>query len=111
MEYLLEVQWSDPVARAVARILSRLPTDVEQTTGVVPLSLSRGFAVVRCPTPNELADIAEAVRAAGAEVRVTPRTEADLPSADARPRRQSGERALGGAAAAGPAVAISATDR
>ncbi len=73
MEYLLEVQWSDPVARAVARILSELPADVEQTTSVVPLGLSRGFAVVRCATPDDLADIAEAVTAAGAEVRVTAR--------------------------------------
>ena len=32
MEYLLEVQWSDPVSRAVARILSALPDEIEQTT-------------------------------------------------------------------------------
>ncbi len=73
MEYLLEVQWSDPVARAVARILSQLPADVEQTTSAVPLGLSRGFAVVRCATPDDLANIAEAGAAAGAEVRVTAR--------------------------------------
>ncbi len=73
MEYLLEVQWSDPVACAVARILSRLPADVEQTTSAVPVGLSRGFAVVRCATAGDLADIAQAVTAAGAEVRVTAR--------------------------------------
>ena len=73
MEYLLEVQWSDPVAHAVARILSQLPADVEQTTSAVPLGLSRGFAVVRCATPDDLAGVADAVAAAGAEVRVTAR--------------------------------------
>ena len=73
MEYLLEVQWADPVARVVARILSNLPADVEQTTSAVPLGLSRGFAVVRGATADELADIAEAVAAAGADVRVTAR--------------------------------------
>lgn len=52
MESLLEVQWSDPVARAVARILSQLPADVEQTTSAVPLGLSRGHLLRRRTSPR-----------------------------------------------------------
>ncbi len=74
MEYLLEVQWIDPVGRAVAGILSTLPDDVEETTSSVPL-LARGFAVLRSAEPRALSDIASAVAAAGANVRVVPKYE------------------------------------
>jgi hypothetical protein len=73
MEYLLELQWTDPVGRAVARILSALPDDVEQATSSVPIGLSRGFTVLRCDTPAALDDLARAVTAAGADVRVIPK--------------------------------------
>lgn len=75
MEYLMEVQWADPVGRAVARILSALPDDVEQTTSSVPLGMTRGFALFRCANAGALADIAQAVAAAGAEVRVVAKDE------------------------------------
>lgn len=70
MEYLLEVQWTDPVASAVARILSTLPDGVEQTTSYVPSGTTRGFGVLRAESPEALADILHAITGCGAEVRV-----------------------------------------
>jgi hypothetical protein len=70
MEYLLEVRWKDPVANAVARILGSLPTGVEQTTGSVPYHMARAFSVLRVEGTRDVADVTEALAAAGAEVRV-----------------------------------------
>jgi hypothetical protein len=70
MEFLLELQWPDPVARAVARILTALPDGVEPTTGSLPPGMSRGFEVVRADSPATLAALVDAIIGCGAEVRV-----------------------------------------
>lgn len=70
MRYLLEVEWKDPVATAVARVLSGLPGDVEQTTGSVPPGVTRGFVVLSSSDRAALDGVARAVAAAGAGVRI-----------------------------------------
>ena len=76
MEYLLDVRWSDPVARALAGVLSALPDGVEQTTASVPLGMSRGFTVLRADDASALERIAEALTAAGADVQIVARAAA-----------------------------------
>lgn len=70
MQYLLEVRWIDPVASAVARVLSALPDGVEQTTGSLPPGTSRGFEVLRADSPTALSELVQAITACGAEVRL-----------------------------------------
>ena len=72
MEYLLEVEWTDAVASSIARILSTLPCDVEQATSYVPPTMSRGFVVVSSNDRGLLDEVARAVAAAGADVRIIP---------------------------------------
>lgn len=72
MEYLLEVEWTDAVASSIARILSTLPRDVEQATSYVPPTMSRGFVVVSSTDRAVLDELARAVTAAGAGVRIVP---------------------------------------
>jgi hypothetical protein len=73
MEYLLDVQWTDPVATAVARVLSVLPDGVEQTTASVPVTMTRGFTVLRADDAVALEGIVQAMAAAGADVRMVAR--------------------------------------
>lgn len=73
MEYLLDVQWADPVAKIVARILSALPVGVEQTTASVPVALTHGFTVLRTEDGVLLEQIAQAIAEAGADVRIVAR--------------------------------------
>lgn len=70
MEYLLELQWTDPVASAVARVLSTLPDGVEPTTSVLPSATSRGFEVLQADSPVALAALVDAITRCGAEVRI-----------------------------------------
>ncbi len=75
MEYLIEVEWTDPVASALGQILYALPDDIEQRTGVVPAGRNRGFVVLAACDRAALDSVADAVTAAGAAVRVTARRE------------------------------------
>jgi len=70
MEYLLELQWTDPVASAVVRILSALPDGVEPRTSVLPPGTSRGFELLRADSPAALTELMDAITGCGAEVRV-----------------------------------------
>jgi hypothetical protein len=70
MEYLLDMRWADPVAAAVARVLSALPGGVEQTTAAVPVPTSHGFMVLRADHTVGLEQVVQAITAAGANVRV-----------------------------------------
>jgi hypothetical protein len=70
MEYLLDLQWTDPVAKAVARVLSALPDDVEQTTASVPVAMIRAFTVLRASDSVTIKSIVQSIDAAGAEVRI-----------------------------------------
>ena len=70
MEYLLELRWADPVASAVARILSVLPDGVEPTTGSLPPGTSRGFEVLQIDSPGALTELVDAITRCGADVRV-----------------------------------------
>lgn len=70
MEYLLELRWTDPVASAVARVLSDLPEGVTPTTSSLPLGISRGFEVLRADSPTVLAELVDAIARCGAEVRI-----------------------------------------
>ena len=70
MEYLLDVQWADPVATAVRRVLSGLPAGVESRTAVVPTARHHSFTLLSIEDPTTLATIADAISAAGADVRI-----------------------------------------
>ncbi len=70
MEYLVEVQWTDPTAGTVARILSTLPDEVEQATGHWPQATSRAFCVLRATDPQAVDKILNAITEAGANTRV-----------------------------------------
>lgn len=70
MEYLLQLQWADPVAKGVARVLSTLPGGVEQTTAAVPGTTNGGFTLLRADDRLALEKIAQAIAAAGADVRI-----------------------------------------
>ncbi len=70
MEYLVEVEWTDPTAGSVARILSTLPDEVEQATGHWPQATSRAFCVLRATDPHALDRIVNAISEAGANTRV-----------------------------------------
>ena len=70
MEYLLELRWADPVASAVARILSVLPDGVEPTTGSLPPGTGRGFEVLQIDSPGALTELVDAITRCGADVRV-----------------------------------------
>lgn len=70
MEYLLEVHWVDPTARTVARVLSTLPAEVEQTTGDRPGGTSRAFCVLRAKSPEALHKVLDAITESGADARV-----------------------------------------
>jgi len=71
MEYLLEVHWVDPVADAVARLLSSLPEGVELTTGQAPQGRGRAFGVYRSDSFDVLEGLARAVSSLGAQVQIT----------------------------------------
>ena len=77
MEYLVEVQWTDPTAGNVAHILSTLPDEVEQATGHWPEATSRAFCVLRAPDSQALDRIVSAIAEAGANTRVITGTEAE----------------------------------
>jgi hypothetical protein len=70
MEYLLEVQWIDPTANSVARILSTLPAEVERATGDWPNGPSRAFCVLRAKNRESLDKVLEAISGSGADARV-----------------------------------------
>lgn len=70
MEYLLDLRWPDPVASAVARILSALPDGVKPTTSSLPPGTSRGFEVLQADSPAVLTELVKAITRCGAEVRV-----------------------------------------
>lgn len=73
MEYLLDVRWTDPVAKAMGAVLSALPDGVEQTTASIPGATSRGFMLLRADDAVALEKMAETMIAAGADVRIVPR--------------------------------------
>ncbi len=70
MEYLLEIQWTDPAAVSVARILSTLPDEVERETGAWPGTTSRAFCVLRTRDPYILNRILSAIDQTGASTLV-----------------------------------------
>ncbi len=71
MEYLLEVRWDDPIAEAVARILSSVPGGVEQTTCHVPHGQGRAFGVYRSNNFEVLEGLVRAMSNLGARVQIT----------------------------------------
>ena len=75
MEYLLEVQWTDPTAGTVARILSALPAGVEQATGDWPKATSRAFCVLRATDAEALAAMLDAIAASGADAHLVTGTQ------------------------------------
>jgi hypothetical protein len=79
MEYLLEVQWTDPTAESVARILSTLPEEVERETAAWPGATSRAFCVLRAQDPHALDRILSAIRESGAHTRVVAVASPDAP--------------------------------
>ncbi len=72
MDYMLEMQWIDPVAGRLVEILSVLPPHVVQTASLP--RTDRGarseFALLRIETPSAVDAIAAAMRAAGVSVRL-----------------------------------------
>ena len=70
MEYLVDVQWADPVAKAVSRVLSVLPDGVEQRTAFVPTAMNHGFTLLSTDEATALEKIADALTAAGADVQI-----------------------------------------
>lgn len=70
MEYLLEMEWSDPVAAALASVLTNLPIDVESRTAEMQPGAPRGFVVLAAPDRETVERLARAITAAGATVRV-----------------------------------------
>jgi hypothetical protein len=75
VEYLVEMQWTDPTASRVAAVLSSFPDGVQPTTSLLPAATSRGFCVMSADSPNALVDIVHAISGAGASVRVLAREE------------------------------------
>ena len=71
MEYLLEIRWDDPIADAIARILSSVPEGVEQTTSYIPQGQGRAFGVYRSDSFEVLESLARAMSNLGARVQVT----------------------------------------
>jgi hypothetical protein len=72
MEYLIEVQWDDPLADAIGRLLRTMPQGVEQATSEVPRGSERAFVVYRSDSSEALEGLACAVSKLGAQVRITP---------------------------------------
>jgi hypothetical protein len=72
MEYLIEVQWNDPLAEAIGRLLRTMPQGVEQTTSEVPRGPERAFVVYRSDSSEALEGLACTVSKLGAQVRITP---------------------------------------
>ena len=70
MEYLLDLRWTDPAAKALSGVLSVRPDGIDQTTASVPQAMSRGFTVLRAEDACTLEKIADAMTAAGANVRI-----------------------------------------
>jgi hypothetical protein len=79
MEYLLEVQWTDPTAESVARILSTLPDEVEGETGAWPGATSRAFCVLRARDRQALDRILSQITEIGAHTRVVAAAGTDAP--------------------------------
>jgi hypothetical protein len=71
MEYLVDVHWTDPVATAMAAVLSALPEGVEPTTASVPTG--HGFIVLRADDVAAFERATAAMMATGADVRVVAR--------------------------------------
>jgi hypothetical protein len=72
MEYLIEVQWDDPLADAIGRLLRTMPQGVEQTTSQVPRGPERAFAVYRSDSSESIEGLVGTVSKLGARVRITP---------------------------------------
>ena len=71
-QYLVEIEWNDPVAMRVRRLLEALSPGIEQTTGQIPVSHERGFVVVNAADRAELDAFARAAHEAGAGVTILP---------------------------------------
>lgn len=69
-QYLLELEWNDPVANRVRRLLDTLPAGVQQMTRQLPRSDERGFVVVNAADRAELDAFARAVTEAGAGITI-----------------------------------------
>lgn len=69
-QYLVEIEWQDPIAANVRRLLEALPSTLEQTTRQLPLTLNSGFVVVNATDRAQLNEFAQAAKAAGADVRI-----------------------------------------
>jgi hypothetical protein len=72
MEYLIEVQWDDPLADAIGRLLRTIPQGVEQTTSEVPRGPERAFVVYRSESSEDIEGLVCTVSKLGARVRITP---------------------------------------
>jgi hypothetical protein len=72
MEYMLEMQWIDPVAGRLVEILSVLPPQVVQTASLprTDHGARSEFALLQVETPSAVDAIAAAMRAAGVRVRL-----------------------------------------
>ena len=79
MEYLVEVHWTDPTAKSVARILSALPAEVESTTGDWPQGQSRAFCLVRAESSAALDRVVDEITQSGADARVITAADSESP--------------------------------
>ena len=69
-QFLVEIEWQDPIAATVRRLLERLPAGVEQATRDVPQAMSHGFVVLNGADQHDLDDLTRAVTEAGAGVSI-----------------------------------------
>jgi hypothetical protein len=71
-QYLLELDWNDPVANRVRRLLDTLPAGVQQMTRQLPMSHERGFVLVDAEDRTDVEAFARAVTEAGAGITIVP---------------------------------------
>ncbi len=69
-QYLVEIEWQDPIGATLRRLLELLPAALEQTTRDLPMTGRSGFIVVNTADRAQLNEFALAAQAAGAEVRI-----------------------------------------
>ena len=69
-QFLVEMEWPDPIAAAVRRLLERLPAGVEQADREVPQAVTHGFVVLNATDPHALDELTRAVTEAGAGVSI-----------------------------------------
>ena len=72
MQFLVEIEWEDPVATRVQRLLEALPAGIDQLDRQLPLATERGFVVVNAANRTALDAFAQAANHAGADVKIIP---------------------------------------